>query len=128
MGEAVANPNGTLLLAFIGRKSGRRYAFPVFYVMDGDYVLILTRRSRAWWENFSTPWPVEVELTNRFFTGSAEALTQGAVMERAVATFLQYHPRAARFFDVEAGADNRPNIVQVRRMAGQLVVIRVQPG
>ena len=96
--------------------------------MDGDDVLILTRRSGSWWKNFGTPWPVEIELTPRFFTGSAEALTQGAVMDRALATFLQHHPRAARFFGVEVGADNRPNIVQIRRMAGQLVAIRVQPG
>jgi len=50
---------GLLLISFEGRRTGRRYSFPVGYQQRGETITVLASRARrkSWWRN-----PVEARF------------------------------------------------------------------
>ena len=40
-----------MLITLTGRKSGKKYTFPVSYVRDGDTLLMISQREHTWWKN-----------------------------------------------------------------------------
>ncbi len=43
--------SNTLLLEYVGNKSGSDYILPVSYVRSGDEVYLFTGREKRWWRN-----------------------------------------------------------------------------
>src|SRR5436309_15102731 len=41
----------TMLITITGRKSGKRYTFPVSYMREGENLLVISQKDRAWWKN-----------------------------------------------------------------------------
>ena len=63
------------LITVTGRRSGRRYTFPVGYHRDGDHVTVgidWPERKR-WWRNLLDEAPVELRLAGERRTGTAVA-------------------------------------------------------
>ena len=58
---------GLMIVAWSGRRSGRRFSIPVGYQVFGDdiVVLISKREEKNWWRNFGSPWPAELLLRGR---------------------------------------------------------------
>ena len=63
------------LITITGRRSGRRYTFPVGYHQDGDRVLINvgSPERKHWWRNLTDPGQVELRIRGRSRTGQAVA-------------------------------------------------------
>ena len=68
-----------LLLTVTGRRTGRRYRFPVQYARDGDvlWIVVGDHRGKAWWRNLTAPAPVEVRLRGVRRDGEARAVEGG---------------------------------------------------
>ena len=64
------------ILAWTGRKSGRRYSTPVSYVRDGATVWITT--GDKWWHNLSGGAPVDMRLGGRWHSAQGVAITDRA--------------------------------------------------
>lgn len=94
---------GLMLISFEGRKTGRRYTFPVGYQRSGDTVTVLASRAQRknWWRNFREPGPVEVLVRGCWHRGTGRALAGDSqeFRDAVEATFLRL-PRLAGQFGV----------------------------
>src|SRR5687767_12317116 len=68
---------GIMLLTVFGRRTGRRYTFPVQYVEDGETLWVMSGAGaeKTWWRNAVGGAPVEVLLRRRVRHGRAAAFT-----------------------------------------------------
>ncbi len=64
------------LITVTGRRSGRRYTFPVSYRQEGDRVLINVGwpERKHWWRNLKDPGLVELRIRGRNRAGRARAM------------------------------------------------------
>jgi deazaflavin-dependent oxidoreductase (nitroreductase family) len=69
-----------VLLTVTGRRTGRRFTFPVQYVEDGDTLWIVSGAGpeKTWWRNLVGGAPIDVLLRRRPLHGTAEVATYGA--------------------------------------------------
>lgn len=66
-----------VLLTVTGRRTGRRFTFPVQYVEDGDTLWIMSGAGpeKTWWRNLVGGAPIDVLLRRRPLHGTAEVAT-----------------------------------------------------
>ena len=58
---------GLATITLEGRRSGRRFRFPVgYHDQDGAVVVLCSNAAaRRWWRNFREPWPAELRIRGR---------------------------------------------------------------
>ena len=89
-----------MLLTVIGRRTGRRYTFPVEYISDGGHVTVVAgaAASKTWWLNLTRTSPVVVRIRGRNRNGIAHIVWDADESEQLVAEFadpLSIAPLAA---------------------------------
>lgn len=107
-----------LLVSYEGRRSGRRYTFPVVYAERNDGLIVVTPKTETtWWRNFATPHPCSVWLRGTGRTAVGEVV-RADERSAALATYVEAHGLLGRFFGVstatEPGADHHEDLVVVR--------------
>ena len=117
--------NNTLLIAFVGRKSGCKYCLPVNYVPDGNILYITSQRDHAWWRNLRGGAPVIVRLHGRDIPGEGIVIEEcGSVMEN-LKRFFQVVPKFAKYFSVRLDVNGKPDEQDISRVARQRVIVKV---
>lgn len=116
----------TMILAFSGRTSGKRYRTPLSYTRDGDVLRVFTAAENRWWKNLRGGVPVSVRYQGR------ELAAYGAVEEAShhrlaveLADHVQRVPRDVKFHQIRWDAPGSPNAADVARAAARLVLIRI---
>jgi deazaflavin-dependent oxidoreductase (nitroreductase family) len=119
----------TIILTVTGRKSGKRYTFPVSYLRDGDTLVVMTHRERTWWKNLqggSTP--VVVYVDGHDLPARAEIATDLDQVAKALLKFLQQVPAWRRELRVTLNPDGQPqhpeDLYQLARQG--LIVCKIQ--
>ena len=86
-----------LLLEVTGRRSGRRYALPVAYAVDGAELVVVVGQpaTKTWWRNFDgQPRALVARLHGSPGPATARLLgTDSADRERAVSAYRTRFPR-----------------------------------
>jgi deazaflavin-dependent oxidoreductase (nitroreductase family) len=116
-----------LLLTFRGRKSGKKYRFPVGYMQEGGGTLVvLTPKMRTWWKNFRDGGPVSVYVQGKKRAGIAKvALDDEEAVAEGIRTFLRHNPKAAPMYRVELNAAGEPTLETLQRAVVHWVVVRI---
>ena len=113
-------------LYVIGRKSKRRYAIPVAYLLDGDDLLIGT--PFGWGRNLRTGEPIRLRLKGRLRTADVQVDTAEAEVVRDYAHMARANPAFAKFNGIRLGADGAPDHDDLRQAwLGGARVIRLSP-
>ncbi len=91
----------SLLLTTVGRKSGERFIFPLFYGEDGDSFIIVASKGGApehpgWYKNLVADPAVEVQVGSRKFKATARTVT-GADRERLWQKAVKFWPPYADY-------------------------------
>jgi deazaflavin-dependent oxidoreductase (nitroreductase family) len=107
LGRIIGSRLVTLYL--VGRRSGRRYAVPVSYLVQGDDLLIGT--SSGWARNLRTGEPVAVRFKGKLRLADVRTLTAEPDVVTAYAHLAAANPTFARFsgvhVDQDGNADHR---------------------
>ncbi len=92
-----------LVLAYTGRRSGRRRELPVMYARDGGRLLVVAGRpeGKRWWRNFCEPREVEALVSGERRRGRGRLLA-GKEREEALSAYLARFPRGGRALGVHA--------------------------
>ena len=91
------------VLAWKGRKTGRRYSTPVSYVREGDVVFLTT--GDRWWRNLSGGAPITLRLAGRQREGTAEPILDAAAGRAEHERLFRAHPWFRRLAGLPKGAD-----------------------
>ena len=115
----------TMLITFIGRKSGKQYTTPMGYFRDGGTVICSTKAN--WWKNLRGGAIVSLRIQGRDFEGVAEpVLGDVARIAKGIRKFLLRHPSWARFSDVALDEDGTLNSQDLARAAESSTLIEIQ--
>ncbi len=75
-----------LLLTVTGRKTGKKYTFPISYQRDdedADWVTLFTQRRRIWWRNLIGGAEVQARVQGKERSGYAEIVETDEATMRA---------------------------------------------
>ena len=109
----------TVLLAYEGRRSGRRIVLPTQYARSGDDLVILVGRpeTKRWWRNFKAPHDVDVLVAGEWRSMTGEAFS-GAdlshVADPLLDAYLARFPKATRALGPGTDVERRASAVLVR--------------
>ena len=100
---------GIMPLSVTGRRTGRRYTFPVQYVQDSRTLWVMSSGSndKLWWRNLVEGAPVDMVLRRRPLKGHAHAVTYAAdpsVVKAGLRRYMDRFPSFAKRFGL-ADAD-----------------------
>ena len=116
---------GIVLLTVTGRRTGRRFSFPVQYVQEGDTLWITSGAGpeKTWWRNLVGGAPIEVFLRRQPYEGRAEVATHAddpATVEEGVRRYAERFPRFARRLRL----DSDPEALEA--YARNTVIVRIR--
>ena len=94
-------------LYIVGRKSGRRYTFPVAYTRHEGIVLIGT--PFGWGRNLRTGEPVEIRLKGRRRLADVQVLTAEPEVTGAYAVMCRDNRAFAKFNGIGLGSGGEPD-------------------
>ncbi len=120
----------TVLLTVTGRKSGKRYTFPVSYIRDGETILVMTHRERHWWRNLQGgDVQLSVYVDGHELPARAEISTDRDVVARALLRILQQVPTWRWELRVKLDANGQPEHPEVLAdlVRNDLVLCRIHP-
>lgn len=115
---------GMLLLSVTGRKSGKRYTLPIYYLRDGDTV-VMTTDSR-WWKNLRGGAPVTLRIKGENMTGVGEAITDEATVADVLTRMVRRFGRYGKVIGVRRESNGEPNAEDLDRVKRERVVIQVK--
>jgi hypothetical protein len=110
------------VLAWSGRKTGRRYSTPVSFVREGSTAYVTT--GDRWWRNLIGGAPVTMRIAGRLYSGNAMPVTDPE-QSRVEHERLFHEHRWFRFLaGIPRGAEGGPDPAAVRRAvtAGRVLV------
>jgi hypothetical protein len=113
-----------MVLSFTGRKSGKRYRFPIGYMQEES--TLISYSPFSWWCALRGGAPVTVALRGRRLNGHAEVIADTAAVESGMLMYLRHNPGDAKYFDVKIGPDREPDRGDVARAAPRNVQLRIQ--
>ena len=111
-----------VLVSYDGRRTGRRYTFPVVYHQRPDDVTVVTPRGESvWWTNFRTPRRCTLHLRGTERPAVGEVVTDDE-RGRLLVDYLATHPIVGRMLGV--GADAWRSGDRFERATDDLAVVR----
>jgi deazaflavin-dependent oxidoreductase (nitroreductase family) len=83
-----------MLLTVIGRRTGRRYTFPVGYSIDGRSLTVVAGAAdrKTWWLNVVHAAPVVMRIRGRDRNGIAHVVWEADEADRALRTYVRAFP------------------------------------
>lgn len=111
-----------LLLSYVGRRSDRRYTFPVAYKrLDGGLVAVTPMEDSNWWKNFRTPRQCSVWLrgTKRSVTG---LLVPDGERDAALVEYFRTYGILGRILGFDRNLTDSPD--QLAQAKRDLAVVR----
>lgn len=117
--------NGTMLITFTGRKTGKKYTTPVEYYQQDGYLWVMTSRDRQWWRNVKNGAEVSLLLKKRPVQGFAEAELDAQAVEARMLEYLQHVPMAAKLLGIRM-ENNTVNAEDVARTARDRLSVKIK--
>jgi len=117
----------TIAITVTGRKSGKRYTFPVSYIRDGETLLVISQKERTWWKNLHNGAPVTVLLQGRELQARGETFTDTALAATILLWILQQVLAHQRLLHVKLDVTGQPEQPEaLTRLAQDHVVVRLE--
>jgi hypothetical protein len=114
----------TMIIYFIGRKSGKAYHTPIGYQRSGDTLFTVSSKDRTWWRNFKEGGDARLLLQGQLVNGDVHAFEDENSVIEGLRQFIGGNPRGARMFKVGIQADGQLDPVSLEKAAQDRVFIR----
>ncbi len=122
---------GLMLLTVTGRRSGRRFTFPVGYQRQGGELVVMVSEARrkSWWRNFSEPGGVEMRVRGRELSGEAQLVDPGSAEFRSSCErTLRRMPWLGRVFRIDYDRNRGLGEEQLEHLRKEIAVVRIRLG
>lgn len=115
----------TLIISYMGRKSGKPYSTPTNYSLDGNIIRIVSLKERIWWRNLRGGVPVSLQFRGKSLPGRAEVLSEEHSVAEGLKAYLKPMPSLARYFDVRLNEDGLFNAENISQAAKERVIVEI---
>jgi deazaflavin-dependent oxidoreductase (nitroreductase family) len=116
------------VITLTGRKTGRRYSTPINVKRQGETWYALSMRSRTWWRNLRGGGLAQLRVAGKQIAVRGEVVEGHDEVAAGLADYFRQYPGYAKYFDIRLGPDGQPDPKELRRVAGERVIIRLCPG
>ncbi len=117
----------TMVITVTGRKSGKRYTFPVSYIRDGETLLVISQKDRTWWKNLRNGAQVTVFLQGHALQARGETLTDTGMAANILLQILRQVPAYQRLLHLPLDATGQPEHPEaLTRLAQDHVIVRMR--
>jgi deazaflavin-dependent oxidoreductase (nitroreductase family) len=116
---------GMLLITVVGRKTGKKYTFPVGYYHEGEYLWVITSRDRTWWRNLQGGAEVGLLLKRRPVSAFAEPELVEKAVEARIPEYLSHVPQASKPMGIRM-ENGKPNGEDIARTAKERLFVRIK--
>lgn len=120
---------GLAVITVTGRKSGRRFSFPVGYqreAYDRFVVMVSEAPRKTWWKNYRQPGPVELRIRGRDRRGRAEVVDPDSDDFRNLVEQTVRRVRGMdRVFKFEYDRDKGLSDEQAAHVAREVAAVRI---
>ena len=117
--------NGMMLITVVGRKTGKKYTFPVGYHHEGEYLWVITSRDRTWWRNLQGGAEVGLLLKRVSVSAFAEPELDEKVVEVHIPEYLRRVPQASKPMGIRM-ENGTPNAEDIARTAKDRLFVRIK--
>lgn len=118
--------NGMMLLTVTGRKTGKKFTFPVGYYQKNGDLWVITSHDRTWWKNLKGGAEVTLLLRRKPVSAFAEPELDPAAVEARMHEYLKHVPRAAKPMGIRV-QNGIADQTDIHRTAKDRLFIRIQP-
>ena len=98
----------TILVTITGRKSGKKYTFPISYMRDGDTLMMISQREHSWWKNLRGGAQVTLYLQGRTLKARGEVFTDAEIVANKLLLFLRQFPGYQRPMHMKLATNGQP--------------------
>jgi hypothetical protein len=113
----------TMIINFVGRKSGRTYRIPVGYRREGVTFTTISNRQRTWWRNLRGGASVTLRLQGKDVIGWANVVEDEQAVIDGLREFIGGDARIARMIGVKLDEGGMPEHESLNKAAEERVVI-----
>ena len=117
--------DGMLLITITGRKTGKKFTFPVGYNRENGYLWVITSRDRTWWKNLKGGAEVGLSLKRKPVTAIAEPDLDKKAVEARMYEYVRHVPQAAKPLGIRVENGNA-NAEDIARTAKDRLFVRLQ--
>jgi deazaflavin-dependent oxidoreductase (nitroreductase family) len=117
----------TMLLTWIGAKSGKTYSTPVDFQRQGEQLITTSTRTRTWWRSLRNGSPVTLQLQGKTVQAVPRVLDTDESVAPALQRFLETAPASARYFNIRLDENKKPRPEDVATEAAKRVIIYFTP-
>jgi deazaflavin-dependent oxidoreductase (nitroreductase family) len=114
----------TLLLSYVGRKSGRAYVTPVNYVQCGDTFFVTSLRTRLWWRNLRGGADVRLTVRGKQFAAHAIVVEDEQLVADELERYFNSAPTVAKFYRVKRMSDGHFDVFRIAEIALETVMVK----
>jgi hypothetical protein len=114
----------TMVINYMGRKSGKAYRLPIGYLRIDDTLLTTSYKHRKWWRNLRGGVDVTLRLRGKDVSGSSEVIEDEQGVMEGIKAFLESDPRTTRMFGIKLGSSGQIDDESLRQVASKRVIVR----
>jgi hypothetical protein len=113
----------TMLIAVMGRKTGRKYTTPVNYYHENGCLWVMTSRERSWWRNIRGGAQVSLLIHGNSIKGFAQVESEVPV-EKRLMEYIRHMPMIAKGLGIRMEKDT-PDASDLSRVAKNRLFVRI---
>jgi hypothetical protein len=119
--------HNTMLVEFVGRKSGNTMRTPVSYHVSDNHIHGFTSRKGLWWRNLQGGKPVRLLIKGSWMHMKSEVIIdEPGILEGALVNFLTAVPRDASHSNVRLDDQGQPDEEDVKAAVKHLALLRFE--
>jgi hypothetical protein len=117
--------DGMMLITITGRKTGKKFTFPVGYYRENGFLWVITSRDRTWWKNLRGGAEVALLLKRKPVTAFAEPDLNADSVEARMYEYVRHVPQAAKPLGIRVENGNA-NAEDIARTAKERLFVRIK--
>ena len=117
--------DGMMIITVTGRKTGKKFTFPVGYYRENGDLWVITSRDRTWWKNLQGGANVDLLLKRKPVTAIAETDLDEKSVEARMIEYLRHVPQAANPLGIHI-ENGEANAGDVMRTAKDRLFVKIQ--
>jgi deazaflavin-dependent oxidoreductase (nitroreductase family) len=114
----------TMIIHYIGRKSGKAYHLPVSYLRVNGTLLTVGYKQRTWWRNLRGGTDVKVLLNGNMVPARAQVVEDDQGVVVGLKEIIGDNPGTARMIGIKLDANNQPEPESLQQAARWRAIVR----